>query len=280
MDLETTTNATCQISPHAHVVRAVLSAFVGSAIGGLTGGYGVVIYSAYLTWSLGLYVIARGFVFLLHCCDEDWDDDDDDDEDEVGELGWIGWIGWIYSAIYSPISQILWLADNFHSASPELKVVQAFAIGTSTLAITANPKIRSSENRWRNFIGVAFNTITGISLLILGVLPWVLYGSAYVEATGHNRVVTILLSLLEIPITSIMEAVLLLFIWLGPDLHDLPTSLKFILNILAIGCFAAIIAAPAFIIMWKAPTSPGLGLKDYLQCEGLALWRKIVAIIP
>jgi hypothetical protein len=58
-------------------------------------------------------------------------------DDEERHLGCIGWIGWIYSAIYSPISQILCIAGNFHSASAELKAVQAFAIGTSMLSLTA-----------------------------------------------------------------------------------------------------------------------------------------------
>jgi hypothetical protein len=52
------------------------------------------------------------------------------------------------------------------------------------------------------------------------------------------------------------------------------------LHIFGIVCIAAITAVPAFAIIWTAPTLPGLGLKDNLQREGLALWRKIIAITP
>lgn len=274
MDLATATNATCQISPHAHVVRAVLSAFVGSTVGGLTGGFGVAYYSAFMTWTLGLDIICVGLGFLLRCFVEV------EDDDEERHLGCIGWIGWTYSAIYSPISQILWVAGNFHSASVELKAVQAFAIGTSTLSLTANPHIRRGGIRLKNSIGVAFNAITGISLLTLGVFPWVLFISAWRDNPHPRGAVAILFLLLMQPITSVMVVVVRLITWLGPGDLSLPTILKRILHIFGIVCIAAIATVPAFAIMWTAPTSPGMGLKDYLQCEGLALWRKIIAITP
>jgi hypothetical protein len=75
------------------------------------------------------------------------------------------------------------------------------------------------------------NAITGISLLILGVLPWVLFISACEDNTHPRGVIAILIFILMLPIASVMEAVVRLIIWLGPVNLYLLTSLKHMLHI-------------------------------------------------
>ncbi|KAG2750152.1 hypothetical protein P692DRAFT_20532958 [Suillus brevipes Sb2] len=63
---------------------------------------------------------------------------------------------------------------------------------------------RSGGIRWKNLIGVAFSAITGISLLILGVLPCVLFISVCRDYTQTRGVVAILIFLLTLPITGVV----------------------------------------------------------------------------
>jgi hypothetical protein len=50
---------------------------------------------------------------------------------------------------------------------------------------------------------------------------------------------------------------------------------------LGTGAFGGLfVALPAFLIMLNADEHPGVGLNDYLRCEGVAWWKKMVAIVP
>lgn len=50
---------------------------------------------------------------------------------------------------------------------------------------------------------------------------------------------------------------------------------------LGTGAFGGLfVALPAFLIMLNADEHPGVGLSDYLRCEGVAWWKKMVAIVP
>lgn len=53
------------------------------------------------------------------------------------EITILGWIGWLYTAVYSPIVQALWLVENWKGASGgPLKIVRALGISVSALSLT------------------------------------------------------------------------------------------------------------------------------------------------
>ncbi|KAG2147661.1 hypothetical protein DEU56DRAFT_132542 [Suillus clintonianus] len=283
MDITTTHNATCQISPHAQAFRAVLTGFVGSAMGGLTSGFYVALFSGWISWFATLHILLGGIELLLcpqretqsfcqklasclPCCDSR-----DSSDDKTNALGWLGWS---YSVIYSPVSQVLWVIGNLHSASAPLMLVQALSICTIALPLTIDPKVRYGDQFERDFLRRAFNLATAISTLILGVLSSVLLVFA---AKGLHR---------DRFFIIIYVVVLVVWTFCGWMFRPSPTKVHSpkglgILAGLAMGCFSgALIATPAFVIMQIAPTSPGLGLLDYIQCNGLAVWRRVVAVIP
>ncbi|KAG1734130.1 hypothetical protein EDB19DRAFT_1171964 [Suillus lakei] len=292
MDTTATANATCQISPHARAVRAVLTGFIGSAMGGLTGGFYVALFSGWISWFATLHIVLGGLELLLSVLSGHKKrrtnilsrivgsriysviyPNDDDHESDTNVLGWIGWI---YSAIYSPVSQALWVIGNLHSASAELMIVQALSICTTALPLTIDPKARYGNQLGEGFSSTVFNFVTAMSTLILGGLSSVLLVSAAKELHHHHFIVIIY--------------IIMLVVWTAfgrmfrpdptSDKTNSPTGLG-VLAGLAMGCFAGIlIATPAFCVMMIAPKSPGLGLMDYVQCEGLALWRRVIAVIP
>ena len=54
-----------------------------------------------------------------------------------------------------------------------------------------------------------------------------------------------------------------------------------VLGGVGMGAFGGVfVAAPAFVIMLTAARQPGMGLSDYLRCESVAWWQKMVAVLP
>ena len=201
----------------------------------------------------------------------------------------LGWIGWIYTAVYSPIVQILWLADNWTDAKGSLKIVRALAISVSALGLTIDTKKRyASRLRSLKYAGapasVAFNLVNAGSAFAMGVMCAALLIKGAVD-TGVVWEVCAVYSVLAV-------------VWAATSFKNCPVQdggIKggtVVLNIL-VGTVAGIfLAVPAFVVMMveeqqdltsgrnssTVATGPR-SLGEYLSCEA-APWKKFVAISP
>ncbi|KAL9105908.1 MAG: hypothetical protein Q9187_008640 [Circinaria calcarea] len=201
----------------------------------------------------------------------------------------LGWIGWLYTAVYSPIVQILWLAENWTAASGPLKLVRGLGISISALSLVTDTKRRyASKLRDMKYGGspayVAFNIVNAGSAFGMGIMCAALLIKGAVDTS--------------LAWYGVMIYCVFLLIWTAASFTVLPIQdggikgLGIIADVL-MGAFAGIfLAAPAFAVMMLAqrPTltpggfsTPDSGLKSlqkYLSCDSVAVWQKFVAIFP
>jgi hypothetical protein len=148
----TTLNSTttCALSPHARALSSVLTGFVGTIFTGLTSGSDVafmvgwvcwfaslrnVLVSVYQVHSVFRLELPEGgehfFKFLDHFYHHDlrgWNNDffrGAVDE----QVSFLGWMGWMYTTLYSPTIQVMWLLENWGKTSTGLKIARAIGVG-------------------------------------------------------------------------------------------------------------------------------------------------------
>ncbi|KAK0508471.1 hypothetical protein JMJ35_008747 [Cladonia borealis] len=201
----------------------------------------------------------------------------------------LGWIGWVYTAVYSPIVQALWLAANWTHASGALKIVRALSISITALSLTIDTKKRYasklSDTRYLgNPAGVAFKLVNGFSAFGMGTMCATLLIKGAIDAS--------------LPWYVIMVYCFFAVVWAAFSYQICPVQDGAIrgyglLGDILMGAFAGLfLAAPAFALMqWaQAPTlgsdgfsSPDSGpssLHGYLSCDSVAVWQKFVAVFP
>lgn len=109
--------------------------------------------------------------------------------------------------------------------------------------------------------------LTGVSVIELGLAAKELGKSAWVAAIYVSFL--LLRTLGSFVLSSPHDEAKYFSGWMGR------------LGGLGTGAFAGLfVAAPAFGVMMAAPNHPGSGLSAYLQCEGVAWWQKMIAILP
>lgn len=207
----------------------------------------------------------------------------------VQDVTVLGWIGWLYTAVYSPIVQALWLAENWTAASGPLKFVRAFAISIAALSLTIDTKkryaTRLSETKYLGAPAcVAFKIINAASAFGMGIMCAALLIKGAIESSLGWYIVLIYC------IFSV--------IWAAASFQICPVQdggVKghgLIPDVL-MGAFAGIfLAAPAFAVMQTAeqpiltsggfstPESGQASLQTYLSCDSVAVWQKFVAVFP
>lgn len=205
------------------------------------------------------------------------------------EITILGWVGWLYTAVYSPIVQALWLAENWQAASGSLKIVRALGISISALSLTFDIKKRyASRLRDTKYLGspacVAFKIVNAGSAFGMGIMCAALLIKGAIDA-GLAWYIIIIYCVFSI-------------IWAAASFKICPVQdggIKgwgLVPDIL-MGAFAGIfLAAPAFAVMTTAeqpnltsggfstPESGQTSLRDYLSCDSVAVWQKFVAIFP
>ena len=194
-----------------------------------------------------------------------------------------GWLGWIWSAIYTPLSQTIWLAVHISSSDGTHQFVRALAIGVSALGLTFDYKQRYAAalgRRWGSWAFVAFNVWNCGACLLLGVetLALLIHGA---------------MSMKDVPTPLVVVYPIFSIIWAGASWMFLPPidgarPSNLIAGVL-MGAFAGIfVAAPAFSI-WQGAKfaeevgksgTEGMGLGEFLQCEGASVWAKFAAVMP
>ena len=195
------------------------------------------------------------------------------------EVTVLGWIGWVYTAIYSPIIQILWLVENWAAAPGPLKLVRGLAISVAALGLTIDTKKRYAlKLQDVKYIGgpacVAFKLINA--------------GSAF--GMGCMCVALLIKSAVDMELKWYLIAIYCVFcvLWAVVSLRLVPVQdggikgLGIIPDVL-MGAFAGLfLAAPAFTVTrMVSPSGSGqASLTDYLSCESVAVWQKMAAVLP
>jgi hypothetical protein len=203
-------------------------------------------------------------------------------------VGPFGWIGWTWSAIYTPISQTIWVCVHLTSSTSGVnQFVRALAIGVSALGLTFDYKARYGAvlgRKWGAWAFAAFNTWNAGACLLLGVeaLVLLIHGVTQIE---------------DIPIPLVVVYPIFCVIWalgswkfLPPIDGGRPSN---VITGLLMGAFAGVfVAAPSF-ILWRnadfnedvakmmGQNAPdGLSLGDFMACESASFWAKFAAVMP
>ena len=205
------------------------------------------------------------------------------------EVTVLGWIGWLYTAVYSPTVQVLWLAENFTAALGPLKIVRAFGISIAALSLTIDTKkryaIKLGETKYLGSPArAAFKIINGVSAFGMGIMCAALLVKGAIDMSLEWYIIVIYC--------------IFSLIWAAASFSICPVQdggIKgsgLIADVL-MGAFAGVfLAAPAFAVMQTAeiptlgaegfstPESGLASLQSYLSCDSVAVWQKFVAIFP
>ena len=309
----------CELSPQGRAFSTVLTAFIGSIINGITSGFLVAFITAWISWFATLRILVGAVWSLFQAFSSDYTPISTADEtialEERGaatdvapgapaqissklsmvnkrlnrKVTVLGWIGWMYTAVYSPVVQALWLAANWTSASGSLKIVRGLGISVTALALTIDTKKRYAESlRGSSYLGRA------------ACIAFKLTNSGSAFGMGAMCAALLIKGALELHLKWYFFVLYCVFmvIWAAVSFTFIPVQdggvkgAGIILDVL-MGAFAGVIlAAPAFFIMRSAeqPTLSGDGfstpesgqasLNHYLSCDSVAVWRKVAAILP
>ena len=319
----------CDLSPQGRAFSTVLTAFVGSIVNGLTSGAIVAYMTGWISWLVVLRVLGGALFSLYQGFSSDYARLEQDtrsradDEIALQERGpepgsssgsvraiprvnakpWVpntdgrlvqsvtvlGCIGWLYTAVYSPIVQILWLIENWGPASAPLKFVRALSISVSALSLTIDTKKRyasklSEKGSFGEIAGVAFRLVHAPSAFGMGVMCAALLIKGAIDA--HLAWYLVL-------IYSIFCIIWAVASYRVCGIQDAGIKGFGLIVDVLMGAFAGIfLAAPAFTVMQTAeqptlgpdgfstPQSGEASLKTYLSCDSVKAWQKLVAIFP
>ncbi|CAF9929090.1 MAG: hypothetical protein HETSPECPRED_007283 [Heterodermia speciosa] len=319
----------CELSAQGRAFSTVLTAFIGSIINGITSGYLVAFITAWISWFATLRILIGAIWSLRQAFSSEYTPIStappayesvaleergagagpavpEQTPSATAQIGsnWsmmdkrlnrkitvLGWMGWVYTAVYSPVVQILWLAANWTSASGALKIVRGLGISVTALGLTIDTKKRYAETlRGSTYLGrvacVAFKLTNA--------------GSAF--GMGAMCAALLIKGALDLNLKWFFFVIYCVFmvIWAAGSFAFIPVQdggvkgAGIILDVL-MGAFAGVIlAAPAFFVMRNAeqptlsmdgfgfstPESGQASLNDYLSCESVAVWRKIAAVLP
>ena len=198
-----------------------------------------------------------------------------------------GWLGWIWSAIYTPISHSIWLAVHITSDSESaLLIVRALAIGVSALGLTFDYKHRygaALARRCGSWAFVAFNVWNSTACLLLGCEAFALL----VRGAMNQSDLPVFACVLYAVFSCIWAAGSWVFL---PPIDGARPGFHIVADVF-MGAFAGIfVAAPAFTLWqdnkfkadapWAYGAEPGMGLSEFLQCQGASVLEKVAAVLP
>lgn len=311
----------CELSPQGRAFSTVLSAFISSIINGLTSGYFVAFITGWISWLAALRILSGSLISLYQAFSPKYTQVSTTDdaiplveqgpnpESATGEavptshslgsknsyfspkdrrkmdITVLGWIGWVYTAIYSPIVQILWMSANWSAASGQLKLVRGLGISVAALGLTIDTKKRYAE-KLGGIAGVIFKVIHGGSAFGMGAMCSALLIKGAID--------------MSLKWYFVLVYCIFCVIWAAVSFRMVPVEDRGIMGLgiipdVLMGAFAGIfLAAPAFIVMRSAeqptldrgsfsfntPESGSASLQDYLSCESVPVWRKLAAVLP
>ncbi|KAJ4345086.1 hypothetical protein N0V95_005933 [Ascochyta clinopodiicola] len=199
----------------------------------------------------------------------------------------LGWVGWVWSAVYTPVSQTIWLSVHIASSDGIHQFVRALAISVSALGLTFDYKQRYAAvlgRRYGAWAFVVFNAWNTAACLLLGTeaLVLLIHGAKNIS---------------NVPIPLVVAYPIFSIVWAAGSWAFLPpidgARPGNIFAGVLMGAFAGLfVAAPAFSIWQNAQfaekvadmmgeSAPeGLDLGDFLACESASAWAKFAAVMP
>lgn len=304
----------CHLSPFDSHLSTVLTAFIGSIIAGVTAGFFVPFFTAWISWFASLRIL---LVALWEVCEvvrlrpvvggeqffNFWDrvpllgrlvssgrDFNSSffrrssgrvgKDEDGGQVTVLGWIGWLWATCYAPTTQTLWLVKNWTHPSGGLMIARGLGVAVAALPLTMDVKGRYGEALARLVGGwahVAFSMFGTVSLLVLGAL------------SATELVLGVVKGVVGTSYWVVAIYVVIMLLWtFGSFSFDAPTDEGFatkgfgkLLAGFAMGCFGGVfVAIPAFVLMMRSPHAPGLAVGDYLRCESVSLWERLTAVLP
>lgn len=353
----------CTLSPAASAFSAVLSAFVGSVINGLTSGWLVALMTGWIAWLAIFRVLLGGLYMLYQSVTNSWGSKRNEGNNFAGapaedssylmagytgypgdwalptqQLGsyvprrgflsnvwpptsdvrglersstgplskiplirsltdlnrdvtFLGWFSWIYTALFAPVTQIIFVAANTpRHGIGATKIVKGLTIAITALPLCIDCRVRYADSLKRG--GYIFNLITSVSCLFQGALCATLLVQGLADLSADDRTP-------PIPFIAIPYLFFAL-IWMFVSFMILPMRdggrrraaqthwAGYIIDVGA-GAFAgAFLASPALALYMGAQfdkvvagdQSTGMSdLGDYLRCES-QWWRKFAALAP
>ncbi|KAK5737680.1 hypothetical protein LTR17_006542 [Elasticomyces elasticus] len=172
----------------------------------------------------------------------------------------------------------MWLVENWHHALGGLKIVRAIGVSVTALPLTMDTRARYGTSlshtlgRWAERV---FNLITAIGCLTLATIACIELALGAIQASAMAHIIALYVFLM------LVGTYVSLGFTTPRDKARSVHNMQFFLAGLAMGMFGGIFrAAPAFSVLRMAQNTPGIGLGDYLKCESVALWQKVVAVLP
>jgi hypothetical protein len=198
-----------------------------------------------------------------------------------------GWLGWAWSAVYTPITQSIWLYVNFNSGNGASQLVRALAISVSALGLTFDYKQRyaaSIGRRWGAWAFVGFNVWNSVACLLLGLESTILLVRGALNIDSIPVFVYVIIPLFSIVWAAMSWKIL-------PPIDGARPGFNIFADVL-MGAFAGLfVAAPAF-VLWQSEKferdhmnfgtskSSGMDLGEFLSCESATILEKFAAVMP
>jgi hypothetical protein len=299
--INSNSTSVCTLSPHARALSSVLTSLVGAILTGLSSGGGVAIavgcecyvasirialVGVYQVYSVSRLELPEGGDHFQSFLNRFFHHDFGYSAVEVfrgpgdTQVNFLGWVGWSYTTLYSPTIQVMWLLENWNKASTSLKFARAIGVNVAGLPSTFDTRARYGKAlgrlcgrpaAWIFGVLTAASTVTlaAVSIIELGLAAKGLGISAWMIAIAIYVFFLLLLTWGTFSAVSPQDDAQYYDRWTGR------------LGDLGVGAVTGLcIAVPAFYVMMAAQDHPGLGLSAYMQCEGIAWWQKIVAVLP
>ncbi|KAK4167112.1 hypothetical protein QBC43DRAFT_312170 [Cladorrhinum sp. PSN259] len=229
----------------------------------------------------------------------------------------LGWISLFYTALYAPLTQILFLAANAsRHSNGAAKLVKGLTVAVTALPLCIDCRARYADRLGRGWLRYALNLFLATScllqgcicatLLVTGLLDTKNHGSGGSGSSGGKSKSSSSFSNSKfsekhdggVP-APVLIGVYIFFstIWMVASFLLLPMRdggrkgagkshwAGYLID-LFVGLFAGVfLAAPAFVLYSDATFgqdgTSGLGdLGEYLSCEGEPIWRRISAVLP
>ncbi|KAI9052591.1 hypothetical protein LZ554_003934 [Drepanopeziza brunnea f. sp. 'monogermtubi'] len=215
------------------------------------------------------------------------------------DVTYLGWVGWVYSAVYSPISQIIWVAANASASNTSGvgKIVKGISVAVTALPLCLDTRVRFAASlQTRRFGGDwayhAFNIANAVSCLLQGIMGGVLLVWGVIQARTHTD--PFFASSFPWPIVGIYPFFSLIWAWASFKIVPMTDGGRkraaqshwagYLVDI-GMGAFAGLfVAAPAFGLYFSnaSPGEESSGAADlgaFLRCE-VPTWQKFSAIFP
>ncbi|KAK3302831.1 uncharacterized protein B0T15DRAFT_400971 [Chaetomium strumarium] len=326
----------CKLSPAASAFSAMLSAFIGSVVNGLTNGWVVAFMTGWIAWLAIFRVLIGGLYMFYHGITDTWGpgrssdfvdppipatayDSHHRDESRIADEnvytgGWqaipeperegqpsklplgmdldrkvtaLGWVSLVYTAVFAPITQILFVAANAsRNDNGSAKLVKGLTVAVTALPLCIDCRVRYADSlKWGRY---AFNVFLSLSCLLQGGISAALLITGVVDLSRGGDG--------GLPLPAVVVVYLAFsFLWMAASVALLPMRdgkrkgagtthwVMYILDV-GMGAFAGVfLAAPAFALYQGATfANDSSGMSDlvtYLSCERQG-WRRFAAVAP